>query len=45
MMIVKLLSTIHDIDPSERDFEEIKERFMRGYKPYSSWFEGYGKET
>lgn len=33
-----------DIDPMTRDFQEIKERFEEGYKPYSSWFENMSKK-
>jgi hypothetical protein len=33
-----------DIDPRNRDFEEIKKRFTEGYKPYSSWFESMAKK-
>ena len=32
------------INPMERDFEEIKDRFNEGYKPYSSWFEAMAKK-
>ena len=32
------------INPSERDFQEIKERFNDGYKPYSTWFEKMAKK-
>ena len=32
------------IDPMLRDFEEIKERFNEGYRPYSSWFEAMAKK-
>ena len=32
------------VDPMLRDFEEIKERFDEGYRPYSSWFEAMAKK-
>lgn len=32
------------IDPRQRDFEEIKKHFDKGYKPYSSWFESMAKK-
>jgi len=32
------------IDPRERDFEEISNRFEEGYKPYSDWFEAMAKK-
>ena len=32
------------IDPMKRNFEEIKEKFHDGYKPYSSWFEAMAKK-
>jgi hypothetical protein len=31
-------------DPMTRDFEEIKNRFDEGYKPYSTWFEKMSKK-
>jgi phage FluMu gp28-like protein len=31
-------------DPMKRDFEEIKNRFEEGYKPYSTWFERMSKK-
>lgn len=33
-----------DIDPRERNYEEIKEKLLDGYKAYSSWFEGMAKK-
>ena len=33
-----------DIDPRERDYEEIKDRLLDGYKAYSTWFEGMAKK-
>ena len=32
------------IDPRERDFEEITSKFEEGYKPYSDWFEAMAKK-
>lgn len=32
------------IDPFQRDFDEMKERFAEGYKPSSSWFEAMVKK-
>ena len=32
------------ISPMLRDFDEIKSKFLDGYKPYSSWFEGMAKK-
>lgn len=32
------------IDPMKRDFKEISQRFIEGYKPYSSWFESMAKK-
>ena len=32
------------ISPMERNFEEIKSKFLEGYKPYSTWFEGMAKK-
>jgi len=32
------------INPRERDYEEIKEKLLDGYKAYSSWFEGMAKK-
>lgn len=32
------------IDPMKRDFKEISQRFIEGYKPYSSWFESMTKK-
>jgi hypothetical protein len=33
-----------DIKVSDRDFEEIKQKIDKGYKPYSSWFEAMSKK-
>ena len=33
-----------NINPRERDFEEIKKHFTDGYKPLSSWFESMAKK-
>jgi len=33
-----------NIDPRERNFEEIKKHFTDGYKPLSSWFESMAKK-
>jgi hypothetical protein len=33
-----------DIKVSDRDFEEIKQKIDKGYKPYSSWFESMSKK-
>jgi hypothetical protein len=33
-----------DIKVTNRDFEEIKEKINKGYKPYSSWFEAMAKK-
>lgn len=32
------------IDPRERDFKEISDKFEEGYKPYSDWFEAMAKK-
>tara|TARA_R110000803_G_scaffold4597_1_gene15434 strand:+ start:1342 stop:3120 length:1779 start_codon:yes stop_codon:yes gene_type:complete len=32
------------INPMLRDFQEIKEKFNEGYRPYSSWFENMAKK-
>lgn len=32
------------INPRERDFDEIKSHFEKGYKPLSSWFEAMAKK-
>ena len=32
------------IDPRERNFEEISDKFEEGYKPYSDWFEAMAKK-
>jgi hypothetical protein len=34
----KIIS-LSDIDPYERDYQQIKEYFNQGYKPCSSWYE------
>jgi len=33
-----------NIKVSERDFEDIKQKIEKGYKPYSSWFEAMSKK-
>jgi hypothetical protein len=33
-----------NIKVSDRDFEEIKQKIDKGYKPYSSWFEAMSKK-
>jgi hypothetical protein len=33
-----------DIDPRDRDFDEITKKFDEGYKPYSLWFEAMAKK-
>ena len=33
-----------NIEPRERDFEEISSKFDDGYKPYSDWFESMAKK-
>lgn len=33
-----------DIDPRNREFEDIKKKISEGYKPYSSWFESMVKK-
>jgi hypothetical protein len=33
-----------DINPYDRDFDQIKKQFADGYKPYSSWFESMAKK-
>ncbi len=33
-----------NIKVSDRDFEEIKQKIDKGYKPYSSWFESMSKK-
>ncbi len=33
-----------NIDPRQRDFDEIKEKMAAGFKPTSSWFEGMVKK-
>ena len=40
----KIIIKYGDIDPRERDYEEIKEKLSNGYKVYSSWFEGMAKK-
>jgi hypothetical protein len=40
----KIIIDYSHLDPMTRDFEEIKERFIEGYKPYSSWFENMAKK-
>lgn len=40
----KIIIRYGDIDPRERDYEEIKEKISNGYKVYSSWFEGMAKK-
>ena len=33
-----------EIDPYQRNFDEIKKLFADGYKPYSTWFEAMAKK-
>ena len=33
-----------EIKVSDRDFEDIKQKIEKGYKPYSSWFEAMSKK-
>ncbi len=33
-----------EVDPYQRNFDEIKKLFADGYKPYSSWFEAMAKK-
>lgn len=33
-----------DIDPRNREFEDIKKKISEGYRPYSSWFESMAKK-
>jgi hypothetical protein len=33
-----------DIDPRNREFNEIKKKLSEGYRPYSSWFESMAKK-
>jgi hypothetical protein len=33
-----------EIKVADRDFEEIKQKIEKGYKPYSSWFEAMSKK-
>lgn len=33
-----------DIKVTDRDFEDIKQKIEKGYKPYSSWFEAMSKK-
>jgi hypothetical protein len=33
-----------EIKVTDRDFEEIKQKIEKGYKPYSSWFEAMSKK-
>lgn len=33
-----------DIEPRDRDFNEIKDKINKGYKPTSTWFEGMVKK-
>lgn len=40
----KIIIRYGDIDPRERDYEEIKEKLSNGYKVYSPWFEGMAKK-
>jgi hypothetical protein len=40
----KIIIRYGDIDPRERDYEEIKLKLSNGYKVYSSWFEGMAKK-
>ena len=40
----KIIIDYTDINPRERDFEEISSKFDEGYKPYSDWFESMAKK-
>lgn len=40
----KIIIRYGDIDPRERDYEDIKLKLSNGYKVYSSWFEGMAKK-
>jgi hypothetical protein len=40
----KIVIRYGDIDPRERDYEDIKLKLSNGYKVYSSWFEGMAKK-
>lgn len=40
----KIIIRYGDIDPRERDYEDIKIKLSNGYKVYSSWFEGMAKK-
>ena len=40
----KIIIRYGDIDPRERDYEDIKLKLANGYKVYSPWFEGMAKK-
>ena len=40
----KIIIRYGDIDPRERDYEDIKLKLADGYKVYSPWFEGMAKK-
>jgi hypothetical protein len=40
----ELIIDYADIKVTDRDFEEIKQKIEKGYKPYSSWFEAMSKK-
>jgi hypothetical protein len=40
----KIIIRYVDIDPRERDYDDIKLKLADGYKVYSSWFEGMAKK-
>ena len=40
----KIIIRYGDIDPRERDYEDIKLKLSNGYKVYSPWFEGMAKK-
>jgi hypothetical protein len=40
----KIIIRYEDIDPRERDYDDIKLKLTDGYKVYSSWFEGMAKK-
>jgi hypothetical protein len=40
----KIIIRYEDIDPRERDYDDIKLKLADGYKVYSSWFEGMAKK-
>lgn len=40
----KIIVDYTNINPRERDYDEIKQKIADGYKVYSSWFEGMAKK-